>query len=88
MYANRTRLTNQELLLRLAELEAIMASPDQDTDLEKASNGRVANLAMQAISAVKAVQSAREARGDRNKLPVLIAQLSAELKAASRPLPG
>jgi hypothetical protein len=99
MYANRTRLTNQELLLRLAELEAIMASPDQDADLEKAqalamyiarsaSNGRVANLAMQAMSAVKDLQRAREAHGDRKKLPVLIDQLSTELKAASQTLTG
>ena len=76
MYANRTRLTTQELLLRLAELEAIMASPDQEADLEKAqalamyiarsaANGQIANLAMQAMSAIKDLQSAREVQGDR-----------------------
>ena len=96
MYANRTRLTNQELLLRLAELEAIMTSPDDDADLEKAqalamyiarsaSNGRIANLAMQAMSVV---QDLREVHGDRKKLPALIGQLSTELKAASHTLAG
>jgi hypothetical protein len=94
MYANRTRLTTQELLLRLAELEAIMASPDQEANLEKAqalamyiarsaANGQIANLAMQAMSAVKDLQSAREVQGDRKNLPAVLSELSAKLKAAS-----
>jgi hypothetical protein len=97
MYAKRIRLTNKELLLRLAEFEAIVAAPD--ADLEKAealamyiarsaTNGRVANLAMQAMSAVKDVQRARDMDGDLKNLPVLIARLSTELKAASPSLPG
>jgi hypothetical protein len=93
MYANRTRLTRQEILLRLAELEEIMSSPEDDADLEKAqalamyiarsaSNGRIANLAMQAMSAVQDLQR----DGDRKKLPALIGQLSTELKAGSHTL--
>jgi hypothetical protein len=43
---------------------------------------------MQAMSAVKDVQRARDMDGDAKNLPVLIAQLSTELKAASPSLPG
>jgi hypothetical protein len=92
MYANRTKLSQNEVLLRLAELEAtIITSPAQQRDLQKAqaltmyiarnaANGRIANLAMQAMSAV-ASASELDANG---KLLVVLCQLTAEIRASRK----
>jgi hypothetical protein len=95
MYANRTKLSQDELLLGLAELETIIASPAQQRDVQKAqaltmyiarnaANGRIANLAMQAMSAVLASPVAASELEANGKLLVLLCQLTAEIRASPK----
>ena len=92
MYANRARLTPNELVLRLDELRTAIKSRTVDGNLYKAEalamyiarsapNGRIANLAMRAISAVGDLRKVREAQVD-GQLEALLSELGSEIKAA------
>ena len=94
MYANRTTLTGQELLLRLDELEEIVGSPEEPGNLEKAerlaiyiassaSNRRIADLAMQATSAIIDLRNARASYAGGEKLARLLGQLRSEMRAGA-----
>lgn len=71
MYANRARLTPNELVLRLSEVEAALRSPIADGTLDRAEalamyiarsapNGLIANLAMQLMTAANQLRSGNQ----------------------------
>jgi hypothetical protein len=90
VYANRARLTANELTLRLRELEAAMQAPMVDGNLamaeglamyiaRSAPNGQIANLAMQVMSDLIQIRSKSEANGSLEKT---LSQLRAALREA------
>jgi hypothetical protein len=93
LYTTRSKLSQRELILRLAELEAIIASPAQQRDLQKAqaltmyiaryaANGRIANLAMQAMSAALNSPVAASELDANGQLLILLRHLTAEIRAS------
>lgn len=91
--ANRANRSSAEILLRLEELEAILSLPAQQRDLRKVealtmyiarstSNGRIANLAMQALSAVCGSRDVRNSSADRT-IPVVLSALSTAIRAGN-----
>jgi hypothetical protein len=75
VYANRTRATAKELMLRFGELEAVIRSPRAIGTLDKAEglamyiarsapSGQVANLAMLVMSAAIDLRANRQPDAD------------------------
>ena len=94
MYANRAKLKPSELILRLDELELVLASPGAEGHLEKAealamyiarnaASGPIANRAMQLMSAAIQLRGAdRPDAGD--SLQQALSQLRAAFENIER----
>ena len=93
VYANRARLTPNELVLRLDELEAALRSPIADGKFDKAEalamyiarsapSGPIANLAMQMMTAANQLRYGNQP-GANGSLEKTLSQLRTALQKSS-----